>query len=235
MRWNCPHCRIDLEASDDQVSSTWLFSLCPKCSRFGLIRANSTAAVKVDRAPTGEKFIRASAAGIPVIKPAQPRARAAAPEEITKIIAEPPKSQFKFVAPVKLPEPLPEVPEGHRAIFPRLVLLGCLCMLAWNGYRFLEIRQETSRSTASNSGVEMKDQVVAKAMAPVQIEVGSLVQANSDRMMLRNGPGYQFPVIGELYQDRKYQVLSVEEPWYQVQAQTKTPAWVMSDEITPAN
>lgn len=136
MRWNCPHCQTGLEAPDHQLSSNWRFSLCPKCVRFGLIRAGAQGAVKVDRAPAGEGFLRAStvdSAGVsgPLVIPAQPRIRATAipPEEISKTIITP------TAAKIQLPEPLPEVPEKRAPIFPKLILAGCLLLLAWNGWR----------------------------------------------------------------------------------------------------
>lgn len=245
MRWRCPHCRVALEASDDQISSNWLFSLCPQCSRFGLVRGNAQSAVKVDRAPQGEKFIRAAVCEevtAPVIRPAQLRSKqepektqvVAAPQPVAQPVAPAaaaPQPKPQLLSPIKLPEPLPEIPENRRAILPKLVLFGCLGILVWNGYRYLTIGDDRPIGPATM----LSDQVVSKAMAPIHIDVGNVVQARSERMQIRNGPGFQFPVIGELKAAQQYQVLSVEDPWFQLQAGTRAPAWVMSDEITLAN
>ena len=235
MRWNCPHCRIGLEASDDQISSAWSFSLCSECKRFGLVRGSSPVAVKVDRAPAGEKFIRASRSDVtmPIVKPAQPRKREPEKVAVTPIAVAP--KETVTPAPktlqIRLPSPLPEIPQKRGSFFPAFVMLSCLGILAWNAYRYLGIAEDRKVPNIS----DVSDRVTSKAMAPTRIDLGAQVQARADSMQIRNGPGIQFPVIGVLNPSHRYTVIASEDQWYQIQAGTSTPAWVSSDEVNPAN
>lgn len=215
MRWNCPHCQVGLEVSDDQISVIWRFSLCPKCMRFGLIHARRQSAVKVDRAPAGESFIRASVTeDTPIVIPARRRGE-------TKTIT---RSEVRIVP--RLPEPLPDVPDRRTAFFPKVVLLGCFLLLAWNGFRYLEITRDK---------VEISDRVTSKAMAPERIELGATVQSRGEGLPIHNGPGNQFPVIGALETEHRYKVLSAQDNWYQIDIGARSQAWVSQDQIIPAN
>lgn len=57
MRWNCPHCGVNLAVSDEKLGTGWSFSRCYKCGGFALIRRAEVNLVKVDRAPAGEHII----------------------------------------------------------------------------------------------------------------------------------------------------------------------------------
>ena len=224
MRWSCPHCKTQLDAADDEISANWSFALCAHCRRFGLIRKSSQLAVKVDRAPAGEKFIRGTITGpAPVIRPAQPRRQ----ESTQTIVRAQPVTiakERKVLAP-RLPEPLPDVPERHRFSFAKLLFFGCVGILAWNGYRYQRITTT--------------DTIAAEAMAPQRIDVGSEIQPRTLNAQIRNNPGHQFPVIGALDPSVRYSVLEVRSQtdgqWYRIDNGTKSGAWVSIQDVSPAH
>lgn len=57
MRWNCPHCGVNLAVIDDQLSTGWSFSRCYQCGGFALVRQAEINVIKVDRAPQGERVL----------------------------------------------------------------------------------------------------------------------------------------------------------------------------------
>lgn len=67
MRWNCPHCGVNLALSDEKLSPTWSFSRCYQCSGYALVRSSDTNAIKVDRAPVGEEIILPEAREKPML------------------------------------------------------------------------------------------------------------------------------------------------------------------------
>ncbi len=247
MRWNCPHCKTSLEISSDPNPNSWTFALCAQCSRFGLIRKSTDPIVKVDLPPKGEKFIRgliATGNNKPVVKRAALRSRPQVitpsashatppPPPVQTRAAEAPSITARSVEFVRLPEPLPEVPEKRKSLIPQVVMLGCLSVMCWNAYRYFLNPEQASAQSAQ--AIEVTDHVASNAMAPTQIEIGSQVMARAADSKLFNGPGYQYPAIGALGEGVKYQVIAINDQWYQLQAGTKTPAWVQADGVIPAN
>ncbi|OFZ22805.1 MAG: hypothetical protein A2X94_11925 [Bdellovibrionales bacterium GWB1_55_8] len=67
MRWNCPHCGVNLAISDEKIGSGWSFSRCYKCGGFGLIRRAEINLMKVDKAPIGENILLPEASEAPVM------------------------------------------------------------------------------------------------------------------------------------------------------------------------
>lgn len=66
MRWNCPHCGVNLAIADEKIGSGWSFSRCYKCGGFGLIRRAEVNLIKVDRAPAGENVLLPEASEQPL-------------------------------------------------------------------------------------------------------------------------------------------------------------------------
>src|SRR5689334_8459640 len=67
MRWNCPHCGINLAVSDDKLGPGWSFSRCYKCGGFALVRRSEINLIKVDKAPAGEHVLLPEASETPVM------------------------------------------------------------------------------------------------------------------------------------------------------------------------
>lgn len=57
MRWNCPHCGVNLGLADDKMTTSWSFSRCYQCGGYALVRKAEVNIIKVDRVPAGEKVL----------------------------------------------------------------------------------------------------------------------------------------------------------------------------------
>jgi hypothetical protein len=67
MRWNCPHCGVNLGIADDKMTTSWSFSRCYQCGGYALVRKSEVNIIKVDRVPPGEKIILPDSAENPLL------------------------------------------------------------------------------------------------------------------------------------------------------------------------
>ena len=79
MRWNCPHCGVQLAASDEQLSPDWSFSRCCQCGGFALIRRPNIELIRTGEPPATETYIETSSLQVPAFVKPQPTATHAKP------------------------------------------------------------------------------------------------------------------------------------------------------------
>lgn len=132
MRWNCPHCGVNLAVSDDKLGTGWSFSRCYKCGGFALIRRAEVNLVKVDRAPAGEHIVLPEASEEPyamlseeasenlnrIRRESAIRAAARAAVAVPPLPAQAPAMNPAALS--ALPNPLPERP-ARMSIFQRIL------------------------------------------------------------------------------------------------------------------
>ncbi|MCC7441352.1 MAG: SH3 domain-containing protein [Bdellovibrionales bacterium] len=58
MRWNCPHCSIELYLDDARVGNGWSFARCYSCAGFSLVRKSNVNTIRIDQAPTPETILQ---------------------------------------------------------------------------------------------------------------------------------------------------------------------------------
>jgi len=73
MRWNCPHCSVNLAIADEKMNPSWSFSRCYQCGGYALVRKSEVNIIKVDRAPAGEKVLLPESSESPMLSEAAAR------------------------------------------------------------------------------------------------------------------------------------------------------------------
>jgi len=135
MRWNCPHCSIELYLDDGRIGNGWSFARCYRCAGFSLVRKSNVSTIRIDQAPTSETVLQPKASLPTVSTPARSPVAGAIelfqqsqtqigaiekerPQVIPGRRTQPPTAQGttptvpRAFAGRSLPEPLPETPAG---------------------------------------------------------------------------------------------------------------------------
>lgn len=198
MRWNCPHCGVNLAIVDDKVGLGWSFSRCYKCGGFALVRKVETNVVKVDRAPLGENVLLPEAAEQPLSilseNSIQNLERILTPRPMPPIVRTPPLETIpniqKKSPPPMIPQVLPKYPPQalppQRKLLPIAISIATVASIASGIYLYLQGRTlwknskiETSTYKANEvipppsltsrvNHQEVVDHVRNQAMAPLR-------------------------------------------------------------------
>lgn len=195
MRWNCPHCGVNLAVADEKMGPGWSFSRCYKCGGYALIRRAEVNLVKVDRAPAGEHVVLPEANEEPLAMlgtqamknlerlrtdaKTSASTRASAPSGAIAATAPAAASTAMPTAAAALPSPLVEKPPS-RAIHRRILLpaaTATAAILSVGSGAFLFIEGQTlwksiwhgpSPLASAERVGRITDQVSHNAMAPVR-------------------------------------------------------------------
>lgn len=160
MRWNCPHCGVQLAASDEQLSPDWSFSRCCQCGGFALIRRPNIELIRTGEPPASETYIETSSLQVPAFVKPQPLS--AQPKPVVRPAAArmspPPPPAFSYpienfappvaeiahepaantplratpaaAQPLPLPDPLPSAPQKAARRSRTPQLLAALSLVA---------------------------------------------------------------------------------------------------------
>ncbi|HTL11096.1 MAG TPA: SH3 domain-containing protein [Bdellovibrionota bacterium] len=71
MRWNCPHCSIELYLDDGRIGNGWSFARCYRCGGFSLVRKSNVSTIRIDQAPTPETVLQPKASLPTISAPAR--------------------------------------------------------------------------------------------------------------------------------------------------------------------
>lgn len=221
MRWNCPHCGIQLAVADDKLPTGWAFSRCFKCGGFGLIRRMEVNVIKVDKAPPGEKVLLPEASE-------EPRISEIATQKIRAVQS----AVQGAVAPMAVAAPRRAIPVAVAAVIASGLVFA------------LQAQNIFKRS--STPVVSATDQIKQAPMAaPIRdskaLQLFARVRAPQTKAY--SGPGLEFSVAGIANQQIDYVVLDWNDRWFKLATRGAADAaesvlgWVRNDlvQLLPKN
>ncbi|MEK6578970.1 MAG: hypothetical protein AABZ55_07065 [Bdellovibrionota bacterium] len=249
MRWSCPHCGVRSALADDKVGSDWEFSKCFSCGGYAMIRRPEVDLIKIDRAPTGQKILlpeesettllgahaaqrleslKISAAQKPFLEPAH--------EQVDR-----PNSQWRF-----------QVPQWNAKNLIVTGLIASSLFAFGSGVYFFLAGQELlhkSAALAAAPQAQVADSLESRAMAPLRAAedgpsltqsglgaTGFMVRPRTKGMLMRTGPGLNFPVAGAADIESFYYVTDWSDRWFKVSVNSASKAgiseaWIHNKEV----
>lgn len=253
MRWNCPHCGVNLAILDDKVGSGWSFSRCYKCGGFALVRKVETNVVKVDRAPHGENVLLPEAAEQTLSMLSENSIH-----NLERILTPKPMPPTPLI-PQVLPKYPPKAPSPppQRKLLSFAISIAALATVASGVYLYLqgqtlwkESRVETSSYKANEvippptltsqvTHQEVVDQVRNQAMAPMRsIEThhisALMIKPIQENVELRAGPGSTYQKVGTAKLGQKYTVTNWNKQWFKISFSDKhgpRVGWIKTEQV----
>lgn len=197
MRWNCPHCGIDLAVADEKLGRGWSFSRCYQCGGFAVVRQQDRKIVRVDQDENGKGYVIEDQNTSIKPKVIKKETKSVPPKKISMAVPKAPEPKRRLV-----PQPLPDPPQTiwKKALFPIAVGLFSIGTIGSGLYLFIEGRSIWKKAKSTMTGMtvdqslQSKKEVVAqiqepekiaeedtlsqRAMAPIQFDVRTEIETN---------------------------------------------------------